>query len=894
MRPGRGVIAIVLFVAVLLVFLGGSQIANFVAELLWYRSLSLDSVFWTYWRASIIVRGLTALIIGGIVFGNLWVITRSLGAIRVRRRYGNIEIAERLPQGYVVGALSLISIFSAWWLSSGFADPLPFLAALSPASFGIADSAFGLDASFYVFRLPVLSRIQTILAIVVFWVALLAFAAYASTGGIRMTDGRPSLTRLARRHLGALLAAFLVLYAFNLWLDRYALVVDGNGFGGVFGYTDMHARLPVKVFLFGFVLLVAGSIAWGTWVGAYRLPIMAGLLLPIVLVGAEGIYPSSIQRFVVDPNQFPRESAFIEQQIAFTRAAFNLTDIERVQLPFDPRADLDREDVSDRLEGVPLWDPRPLLTTFGAQQSLFRRYTFNTVHHDRYRIGDRLEPVAISVRELETNDLEAAAQTWQNLHLNYVSSAGVVVTPLSRMSPSGTPIYYVWDLDPPKFAPEAPPEVRMEDPRIYFSELAREYIIVGEEHPPIGVALDATWKKAIFALNFRSKNILLSTDVDVEDRIVFRRRIAERVQAAAPFLHVPRERSAFPVILEGRVVWMIDTYTMSPSFPLTPYVQFDNRLARYIRNSVKATVDGVTGEVSLYAIDPDDPILRTYSAIFPGLIRPLEEMPEALQLHLRYPVQLMSVQAQVLNAYHLLDPRAFYEQEDVWSIATEHYRGTPTAMEPIYAVYPLPGEERAEFHLSLPFVARGRQNMTALMVTRNDPPHYGEQIVYLLPRDEQIPGPQQIEASIDQNPEISQQLALWRRGGSDVLRGHLVVVPIEGSLVYVEPLFLEAENAAIPQLERVILAHGGSVVMEPSFEAAVAVMTAGERPTTPRPTDEAILATRSAGPDDRGTLERARRILDDAEAHLRAGDWAAFGQALQSLRQVLSPATVGS
>jgi uncharacterized protein len=364
------------------------------------------------------------------------------------------------------------------------------------------------------------------------------------------------------------------------------------------------------------------------------------------------------------------------------------------------------------------------------------------------------------------------------------------------------------------------------------------------------------------------------------------------VEAAAPFLRVSQDRSAYPVIHEGRIVWVVDGYTTTSSFPLSPLVPFEARGVRYVRNSVKATVDGVTGEVRLYAVDEEDPILRTYERIFPGLIRPLEEMPEALRAHLRYPIQLMHLQAGVLGSYHLLDPREFYGLEDVWAVATEEYRGTPTSMEPTYSMYPLPGAEESEFLLTVPLVARGRTNMTALMITRNDPPHYGQQVLYLLPRDELIPGPQQIEAMIDQDPEISQQLALWLRGGSDVIRGHLMIVPIDGSLVFVEPLFLEAENAAIPQLERVILAAGSRVVMEPTFASAVTALLSGQ-PTvlTASSSKESDPAETPSGDLDHEAVDRARRLMAEADAMLRAGDWAGFGRTWEALRRTLISAT---
>lgn len=883
MKMGRGLLISLVLLGILLVLVGGRAVAAFIAELQWYGTLGLESVFWTRWGAALAVRGVAAIVVTAAVFANLWIVARSLGTIRVRRRYANIEIAERLPRSYVMAALAAISLFSGWWLSAGMADPLPVLAALNPAQWGLADPIFGHDAAFYVFQLPILNRIQTLGGLLVFWIALLAVAAYVATGAIKVVDNRPTMSALARRHLGVLAASFLVLYAANEWLDRYGLIVDGGGFAGGLGYTDVNARLPVKLLVVVVTLLAAAAIGYGLWIGDLRAPIAAGILLFLALVGGEAIYPSSIQRFVVEPNEFPREQGYIQDHLEFTRMAFRLDEVERVPLPYESRPDLAADALVDQLQRVPLWDPRPLLTTYRQQQGLFRYYTFASVHHDRYGEGDRREPVAISVRELETTELEDAAQTWQNIHLNYVSGEGAVATPVSQMAPDGTPIFYVWDLDPPKLAPEAPPELRLENPNVYFGERTREYVIVPSDAEPIGVPLDAAWKKLVFAWAFQSQNILLSGDLTRDSKIVYRRRVADRVQEVAPFLRVSDQRSVHPIIADGRLVWMVDAYTSSSSFPLSQIVGFENRGVRYIRNSVKATVDAVTGEVHLYAADPDDPILRTYAGIFEGLFQPLQEMPENLQVHLRYPVQLMHLQAQVLGAYHLLDARAFYEQQDVWSEATEQYRGTPTPMEPTYSMFQLPEADEMEFLLSVPFVPRGRQNMTALFVTRNDTPNYGQQMLYLLPRDELVPGPQQIEAMIDQDPEISQQLALWRRGGSDVIRGHLMIVPIDNTLVYVEPLFLEAENAAIPQLERVILARAGDVVMQPTFEAAAAALLSNNPPEgIAAPRDNAEPAT-----SDLPILTRARELLGEADRQLRTGDWAGFGRSWDALRQAL-------
>jgi uncharacterized protein len=346
------------------------------------------------------------------------------------------------------------------------------------------------------------------------------------------------------------------------------------------------------------------------------------------------------------------------------------------------------------------------------------------------------------------------------------------------------------------------------------------------------------------------------------------------------------------------VKWIVDGFTTSSTFPLAPAVAVDGRAVRYIRNSAKVTVDGVTGEVQVFAVDPDDRILQTYAGIFPGLVRPLEEMPASLQRHLRVPPSIMEVQTLLLGEYHLRDARNFYTKDDVWNVATENYRNEAIPVRPTYAMLPLPGAEEPEFLLMTPFVARGRQNMTALYVVRNDPPHYGERILYELRRDEQIPGPQQIEAMIDQDPEIAQQLSLWRQSGSDVVRGHLIVVPIDSTLLYVEPLFLVAQNQAIPQLERVILAHSRRVVMRPTLSSAVEALLGEEaapaRVGTPSPRAVAEQPPAAAAPPARPVtdpaMQRARDLMRQAEDQLRAGDWAGFGRTWERLREALGEA----
>lgn len=917
MQPRRRRLLVAAIVAVLAVLIGGRLAAEFVVELLWYDSLGFATVFWTRWTTGLVIRLVAGLLIGAFVFANLWVVSRSLGTIRVRRRFGNIEIAERLPQSYVVGTLVGVSLLSAWWLSGGVGEPLGVLAALRAEAWGMADPVFGRDVSFYVFRFPLLARIQTLLGVVLFWTLLLVSIAYVATGSARWSDAGPNVAPSARRHLGLLAAGLLLVFAWALWLDRYELLMTGRGVGGALAYTDVHARIPVRSLLAALTAAAAAAVGYGAWHAAPRPPVLALGALLLAFVGGQLVYPSVLQKLRVEPDEFAREAPYISQNLLFTRHAYGLSELRREPLPYRGGAEPAPATLAQLMAGVPLWDPRPLLQTYKLLQAPFRPYyDFVRVHPARYGPPGRAEPVAIAVRELDVNRLPEVAQTWQNLHLYHIRGEGAVVSPVAHMTTGGEPRYYVSDLDPLRIAPDAPPGVELAEPGVYFGELTRGYALLNPSLPdtlgqtppppgrgPIGVALDSRWKRLAFAWAFQSRNLLLSGELTPDTRIVYRRTVRERAAAAAPFLYFPAadQSAPYPVIHEGRIFWIVDAYTISSQFPLAPAFSFADRGVRYIRNPVKVTVDGVTGAVRLYAVQPDDPILRTYARIFPGLVAPLSEMPLELRRHLRFPPALKTLQAAVLQEYHLRDARAFYNRDDVWQIPTETYRDQAVPYQPYFAVLPLPGEATREFLLVMPFVTPGRQNMTALLMTRNDPPHYGEQILYELPRDEVIPGPQQVESLIDQDPVISEQLALWKRGGSDVIRGHMVVVPVDSTLVFVEPLFLEAQESAIPQLERVILASGRRVVMRPTVESALAALLGGEPSLAGR--GERTLAaaapaaatadgspSTAAPADARVTdpaLDRARQLFDQAEAQLRAGDWTGFGQTWAELRTLL-------
>jgi uncharacterized membrane protein (UPF0182 family) len=887
MSPRRRRFLVAVFAAVVLLLVGGRVGAEFVEDLLWYQSLEMERVFWALWFASAVVRLFLGTLFAVILFANLSIVSRTLGTIRVRRRFANIEIAERLPQTYIVAALVTISGLSGWWLSAGVTDPLAFLAAFRHVSWSLRDPYFGLDASFYVFTLPVLDQLQILFGLLVAWTAILVVAAYGVTGAVKIVGGQLQVTPVARRHLGLLVASFLLIFAWDLWLDRYGLVIAGNGVGGALGYTDSHARQPAMFLMVLLSIGAAAAVAVGTWRDRRQLALIG--LAALVAGGILGriVFPALMQKLVVEPNEIGRERPYIEQHIDFTRHAYQLDDIETVTLPYSDSVALSEAAVLAALEGAPLWDPRPLHTTFNEKESLFGYYAFFSVHPDRYD-G---EQVAISVRELDTSEIPADARTWQNLHTLYVSGQGAVVTPMAEMSGDGSPVYHLRDLGQAALSRGAPASLELSNPEVYFGERTGGYVIVEPDAEPSGVPLTSVWRKLVFAWAFQSRNLLLSRSVTPGSKVVYRRTAVERVRRVAPFLRMLPDQGTQPVVHQGHLVWLVDGYTTTSSFPLSEAAVLDETLpVSYVRNSVKATVDAVTGEVRLYVVDPTDPILRTYAAFFPGLLQPLEEMPGGLLEHLRFPAPLLNLQSFILGDYHLRDPGRFYARADVWTASTEIYRAEAQPVDANYAMLPLPGSAEREFLLMMPLSARGRPNLAALLIARNDPPHYGQRILYELPRDELVPGPQQIEAQIDQNPEISQQLSLWKEGGSQVIRGRLLVVPLEGTLLFLEPLFLEAEQAATPQLERVILAGPKGVVMRSTLSGAVAALLSDQDEDAPpptRPARDTVSVSSSAA--DR-LLSRSRQLVSQAEAQLRAGEWAAFGETWRTLRQLLESA----
>ena len=766
----------------------------------------------------------------------------------------------------------------AFFLAIGFAgawdDAVRFLYG---APFGLEDPLLGLDAGFYVFRLPLLEAV----ARGVFLVALVMLLAQAGLGvwlGVfhdwaRLDDARGAMASALCRNL--LLVALAA--AAGYVLDRFGLLYASSGTVWGPGYVEVHVVMPALWLMAAIALAVAALavvaerrrdvrlMAWG---------IGAAVGAHVVLLG---ILPAAIHAVYVDPNELARERPYLEHNIAFTLRAFGIDGVsERSYAATQNLGMRDLADNQDTVRNIRLWDYRPLLRTFGQIQQIRLYYQFYDVDVDRYRLADGYRQTMLAAREL-TPELPERAKTWVNRHLQYTHGYGFAMSLAAQEGEEGTPTLVVKDL-PPVAARDAP----VGNPAIYYGEHVPDYVIApsgireldypsGDDnvyasyHGAGGVSLGSLWSRLLFAAHLMDINILL-TDYTIEaSRIHIRRSLQDRVHHVAPFLQL--DRDAYMVTTSDGLYWIQDAYTTSDHYPYSElYRPIEGEAPfNYIRNSAKVVMGAYDGSVTFYIMDPEDPVLAAYRRAFPELFRPLADLPAELRAHLRYPQDLFQAQVTRYAAYHMRDPQVFYNKEDLWAVPLEKFGDTTGPMEPYYVLMRLPGEERLEFMLMLPMTPQGRDNLIAWVAARSDFPDYGRMVTFKLPKERLTYGPMQVEALIDQNPEISRQLALWDQRGSRVLRGNLLVIPIDHSLLYVEPVYLVAEQNDLPQLKRMIVAHGDRVAMEPTLGQALAVLFGA-----PSSAPEAAAARPAL-------LSEIRDLLGEAETALARGNWAAFG-----------------
>ncbi len=895
-RSNRFFVLAAVLVVVVLIF--GRVAAGFYTDALWFKQLGYASVFWTRFATLAFTKIGAAIFVGVVVLGNLWLVTRQLGPVHVRRRYGNLEISEQIPRRLVGIGMLVAAVLAGWWLANvkfGAGQSINVLTWMHRTPWGAADPLFGKDISFYVFSLPLYYQVVDLLLLTVLWSLILSFMGYALVGNVRLRGNRMEIDPNARMHALLLGAALLVLVGVRMWIGRYAILMNGTGFNGAIGYTDVHARLPAQRIIALLCILAGGSLVYSGIRRVWAPALGAAALLFVAVLGGGALYPSFIQKFRVDPNEFRFEERYIAWNIDFTRRAYGLDKVNRQPYEYH-RTEAEPAELSKRLVDIPVWDLEPLQVAYNQLQAFFPYYHFPNVDYDRYPAGDGSKQIAVAVREFLPTGLSENARTWLNLHFDpkYIRGVGAVITPAAVMG-HGEPPAWLSNVNPVERSADAPPELVLTDASVFYGETPDGYVVIrknsGLKSPVTAVPLTSKLRVLAFAWRFADKNLLFTGGLTDGSTLAFRRRITERVRALAPFL--AWDADPYAVVSGGHIIWIIDGYSATAAYPIAQRTSITGiGDVRYLHNSVKATIDAATGEVKIYRFDPNDPFIATYAQAFPQLFAAAASMPADLQRHVRYPGLLLHEQAEVYGHYHLSNPDAFYRAEDVWQLPqTADATGGGSQFRSVYQMMTLPGQERDEFVLAAPYIARQRQNMTALLVARNDAPNYGQLQLYELPRNQLIPGPTQVHAIVEQDPTISPQLSLWRQAGSDVTIGHARVVPIGSGFLYVMPLFLSAQGSPIPELQRIIVSDGTRVAMGNSIAEAVAAVfgtpTPGAAPQAAGAAAPGAAAAAAAAITTPALSRRALELLDAADRALRAGDFAGYGARMSELRKFL-------
>lgn len=933
------------------VLLAARQLSIIVTDMWWFSAAGQDGTWWTYLQAKVVPTAVAGVAAGAFVWWNLR-LTRSrephqhapmTSSSRPQTVGGEVDqfsataaalLAPWLPL-VRVGLAALVGLTSAASVAGRWEQVLLFL---NRQSFGTTDPLFGRDIGFYMFELPVygsfLGLVQALFAVTL----VLVVAGHMIAGRIRV-EARPRVSTGAKAHLSVLLALLAVVRAGTYFLDRYELTTSGGLVTGA-GHTDVHARIPALGVLVLASLTAAVLLALNLRRRGWGLPLAAVSVWALTSLVVGTIYPALVQRFSVEPAESERELALLERNIDATRASLGLDGVS--VRPYRYGTDLTSDDLdanADTIRNIRLWDPAVLRSTYQRLQEIRTFYRFNDVDIDRYMIDGELTQVVLSARELNSDRLPRTG--WDAQHLAYTHGYGAVMSPANAVTTDGQPDFLVKNMPP-----EGNPAITQ--PELYFGENLPGYALVGTGRAEVnfvgedgtveetryggdgGVDAGSWWRRALFALRFGDVNPLISSFVGPDTEVLFHRDITDRVTTLAPFLST--DSDPYPAVIDGRLLWIVDTYLTSADYPFAQIAD-TTRLAdnsgldhqfNYVRNSIKATVDAHDGTVTLYVVDPDDPLTRAWQHAVPDLFTPAEAIPADLEAHLRYPEDLFRVQTSMWGRYHIDDPAEFYAGSDAWTVAqdpgtgplgqpvtttttetdesdddtftVEH--GPERRMDPYHLLMRLPGESHAEFILLQPFVPfssdDARKELSAFMVARSDPGRYGGLEAFVMPRNIQVDGPAIVDARIQQEPSISREISLLNVEGSRVVQGNLILVPIEQSLLYVRPLYLEAEGTQVPELKSVIVVFGDRVVMRDTLQDALTAIFGDAPPTREDDRPEEL----PGEPSDTGD-ESAHRLLAAAEALQRAeqalsnGDLVGFATHYEQARAILADTDPG-
>jgi len=900
----------ILWVSILLLFILSSLLVNFYIDWLWFLELGFESIFLTTFWAKIATALIVSILVFLLLYLNILLFRRLTNdePINITVNKGayveTLDISS-LVNKFAVPVFILLSLFSGIAFASSWQTVLLFL---NKVSFGISDPIFSRDVSFYIFSVPFFELVFGILSFVLFISFVVATFLYLAKGALVIKNRASfnlsslgsdlfTINREAKIHLFILVALWFLLKAFKIYFIQIPnlLLSENSLFVGI-SYSDVNATLPVLYVLAVLSLVFAVLIIISLKKGGLKVLASSFVLYFAVSFLGLSIYPSVLKSFVIKPNELNKESPYIKNHIKATQEAWGIDRVSKRN--FSGNSSLTIEDIKNNeatIENIRLWDRAPLLDTFGQLQEIRTYYDFVSADNDRYMIDGKYRQVLLSARELNSNSLPQ--KNFINERLTFTHGIGAVVSPVNEKSQEGLPVLFVKDL-PPKSEKK---ELQIKRPEIYFGEKSNDYVIVntkakefdypkGEENIYAsyegsgGVEMSSFFKKVVFALKFNSLKILLSDDITKKSRIMYSRNINERVRKAFPFLSF--DKDPYLVIDDGRIFWIYDAYTLSDKYPYSKEVNGRN----YMRNSVKVVIDAYNGKINAYISDKNDPIIKSFANIFEGVFLPIEDAPKSLKAHFRYPEDLFTYQTTLYSVYHMEEPQIFYNKEDLWEMPKIKGSNRGEDMGPVmrHLIMKLPGEKKEEFILMAPFTPKGKNNMAAWVAARSDGENYGELIVYRFPKQSLVYGPKQIVNRINQDAEISRQISLWDQRGSEVLQGNLSVIPINESILYIRPLYLRAEGGKIPELKRVIVAYENKISMEETLDLALANIFSGldefkKDSSKVGKSDKKI----SISAEQKNLIKEANQRFINAQAALKRGDWARYGEEMNKLGEIL-------
>jgi uncharacterized membrane protein (UPF0182 family) len=885
-----------------ILFLFFSKLINLISDYWWFDNLGFSGIFMIGLKAKLFVFIGASLIFFIFTLINLLISTK-INKTGISFKFKALIV---LFFSFVFGIVS----YNSWFTILQYFWQVPF---------NMLDPIFMKDISFYIFSLPFFTTVWSfVIALIIFNIVLVVLDYLQSFLTSRLKhpqvsspekDVTPSiniktifseLKRYAVIHIAILGSFLFMLLAVKHYLTRFSIMYSKKGIVVGAGYTDVIAFLPIIKILM--VLAIIISVLFYVWIifqskkqKPRKLHILSyGIIIYLVIffIGL-GIIPSLIQSFIVSPNEINLEKPYIENNIKFTKIAYGLDNIE--EKDFDVQMNLNQEvllDAKETMDNVRILDWRPLTQTYKQTQEIRLYYDLSGIDIDHYTIDNKYTSVMLAPREMNQRQITTNAKTWVNLHMVYTHGYGVVMSPVNSITKEGMPNYIIQDIPPINLVDE--PSIQITKPQIYYGENDNTYVFAntkanefdypkGNTNEYInydgkgGIVLDSFFKKLIMALKFGDIKILLSSDITPQSKILFSRNIQERITKLTPFIML--DNDPYIVISDGQLYWIQDAYTITNNFPYSDKFGSIN----YIRNSLKIVVDAYNGDVTYYVIGKTDPIIRTYARIFSKQFKSIESMPSNLREHIRYPVDLFKIQSNMLNTYHMNDAIVFYNKEDAWQTPSEIYgTGQKVEVEPYYMIIKLPNEQKEEFVLMSTFTPIKKDNMVAWMAARSDGDDYGKLLLYKFSKDKLVYGPLQIEAKFDQDSEISQQLTLWGQQGSRVTRGNLLIIPIKDSILYVEPLYIQAEQGQLPQLKRILVSDGERVVMEKTLGEGLSALFGKAKPTNvisdtngnqAETVDELIIAAN----------DYYSKILESM-----GKDWLQFGENFDKLGEVLN------